>query len=118
MLLRELRTVSFEQLESRTLMAGDVVLEWNSLANEAVRLDHGIGAPHLQAGPTGASRALAIVHSAIYDAVNAIDGSYTPYLVTDVKASSGASIEAAAAQAGHDTLVALYPYLKPMFDTA
>src|SRR4051812_9948867 len=61
----------FEPLELRQLLSGDVVLEWNSLANEAVRLDHGIGAPHLQAGPTGASRALAIVHAAIYDAVNA-----------------------------------------------
>src|SRR4051812_34115448 len=99
-------------------MAGDVVLEWNSIAIEAVRVDHGIGAPHLQAGPTGASRALAIIHAAIFDAVNAIDKTYTPYLVNDVHASSGASIEAAAAQAGHDTLVSLYPYLKSTFDQA
>jgi Ca2+-binding RTX toxin-like protein len=36
----------------------------------------------------------------------------------DVHAAPGASIEAAAAQAGHDTLVNLYPYLQSMFDQA
>src|SRR5438552_1540642 len=108
----------FESLERRTMLSGDVVLEWNSLANEAVKLDHGIGAPHLQGGPTATSRALAIVHGAIYDAVNAIDRSYTPWLVTDVKPLKGSSIEAAAAQAAHDTLLSLYPYLQSMFDSA
>jgi hypothetical protein len=107
-----------ELLEDRCLLSGDVVLEWNALAIEAARIDHGLNAPRLQFGPTRVSRALAIVHAAIFDAVNAIDQSYTPYRVTDVHASPGASIEAAAAQAGHDTLVALYPYLTPMFDQA
>jgi len=110
--------ISVERLESRTLMAADVVMEWNALAIEAAKIDHGVGAPGVQFGPTRASRALAIESAAIFDAVNAIDRSFTPYLVTDVHASRGASIEAAAAQAGHDTLVVLYPYLKPMFDQA
>jgi hypothetical protein len=108
----------FESLEQRTLLAGDVVLEWNALANEAVKLDHGIGAPHLNGGPTATSRALAIVQGAVYDAVNAIDRSYAPWLVTDVKPQKGSSIEAAAAQAAHDALVGLYPYLQSMFDSA
>src|SRR4051794_13491282 len=106
---------SLEQLEERCLLSGDVVLQWNALAIEAAKIDHGIGAPNLQIGPTRVGRVMAIVQGAIFDAVNAIDRSYTPYLVTDVHASRGASIEAAAAQAGHDTLVALYPYLYSMF---
>src|SRR5438552_928260 len=119
---RNSRTASprpmMEALEERCLLSGDVVLEWNALAIEAAKIDHGLNAPQLQFGPTRVGRVMAIVHGAIFDAVNAIDQSYTPYLVSDVHASRGASIEAAAAQAGHDTLAALYPYLKPMFDQA
>lgn len=93
------------------------VLRWNDLALEANKLDHGIGAPHAQAGPGMSARALAIVHAAIYDAVNSIDKSYTPYKFS-VPAAPGASIPAAVAQAGHDTLVALYPAYSAMFDAA
>src|SRR5258708_36131040 len=108
-----------EQLEERSLLSGtDVVMEWNAVAIEAAKEDHAIGAPGLQFGPTRTARALAIESIAVFDAVNAIDGSYTSYQVTDVKASKGASIEAAAAQAAHDTLASLYPYLSGMFDQA
>src|SRR5262245_52035717 len=72
------RRLCLEPLEERCVLSTDVVLEWNAIAIEAVKLDHGLGAPHLHGGPTRASRALAIVHAAIYDAVNTIDGSYTP----------------------------------------
>ena len=112
------RRALFESLEQRTLLSGDIVLEWNALALEANKIDHGVGAPHLNAGPGRSARALAIVHGAIFDAINAIDGSYTPWLVTDVHPQRGASIDAAAAQAAHDTLAALYPYLKSTYDTA
>jgi hypothetical protein len=110
-----------EALEDRRLLSGgagnnDVVLEWNKIACEAARIDHGIGAPGLQFGPTRTARAMAIEAAAVFDAVNTIDGSYTPYLVKDVKAPKVASIEAAAAQAAHDTLASLYPYLTSMFD--
>src|SRR5262249_33573468 len=54
----------------------------------------------------------------IFDAINTITHTYSPWLVSDVRAVPGASIEAAAAQAGHDTLVSLYPYLSSMFDAA
>src|SRR2546425_12533907 len=90
---------SMEPLEPRSLLSGtDVVMEWNAVAIEAAKEDHAIGAPGLQFGPTRTARALAIESIAVFDAVNAIDGSYTPFLVTDVHASQGASIEAAAAQ--------------------
>jgi hypothetical protein len=60
---------------------------------------------------------MALVHVAMFDAVNAIDRTYEPYHAR-VPASSGASLEAAAAQAAHDTLVALYPTLQAVFDEA
>jgi hypothetical protein len=105
-----------ERLEARSLLSGDMVLQWNAVALDAVAAD-GTGAPADQAGPTRASRALAIVQAAVFDAVNSIDGSYTPYLIR-VKASSGDSIEAAAARAAHDTLVALFPHQADRFDAA
>ncbi|HET8783909.1 MAG TPA: vanadium-dependent haloperoxidase, partial [Pyrinomonadaceae bacterium] len=52
---------------------------------------------------------------AMFDAVNSIDGSHTPYL-TDVPGSQNASIEAAAAQAAHDVLATLYPTRVSVFD--
>src|SRR5207237_9036963 len=60
-------------------------------------------------------RNLALESVAVYDAVNAIDRSYTPYFAK-VHASRGASEEAAAAQAAHDTLVVLYPQQQAAFD--
>jgi hypothetical protein len=95
--------------------ATDMVLQWNANAIEAAKVDHGIGAPGLQFGPTRTSRALAIVQVAVFDAVNSIDQSYTPYLI-DLHAPRSASIDAAVAQAAHDTLVSLYPYQKATFD--
>src|SRR5262249_22958721 len=57
----------------------------------------------------------AIVSGAVYDAVNAIDRSHTP-LFADVPAPRGASLEAAAAQAAHDALAALFPAQQATFD--
>jgi hypothetical protein len=53
----------------------------------------------------------------VFDAVNAIDRSYAPYFAS-VHASRGASQEAAAAQAAHDTLTALYPARQAVFNAA
>jgi hypothetical protein len=104
-----------EALESRCLLSADVVLEWNAIALDALKNDSLLGANAKQVGPTRASRALAIVQAAVFDAVNSIDHSYDPYLI-EVNAPKGASITAAAAQAAHDTLVALYPDYKPTLD--
>jgi membrane-associated phospholipid phosphatase len=61
-----------------------------------------------QPGPTRTSRVLAIVHIAIYDALNAIDKRYPGYS-GELPALSDSSPDAAIAQAAHDTLAALYP---------
>ena len=112
-----------ETLEARCVLSADVVLAWNAVALNAEVVDHtpGAGVPGaglgVNGGPVRSARALAIVQSAIYDAVNAVDGSYTPYLF-DGKAKPGTSLEAAAAEAGHDTLVALYPQQTASFDAA
>ncbi len=58
---------------------------------------------------------MAIVHTAIYDAVNGIEHRYTPYFVDD-RAPRQASAEAAAAQAGYTTLLALFPAQKTNLD--
>ena len=58
-----------------------------------------------------------MMHVAIFDAVNAIRGTYNPYAV-EAKASSGASQRAAAARAAHDVLAALYPSQQSIYDDA
>ncbi|XGV99167.1 MAG: vanadium-dependent haloperoxidase [Leptolyngbya sp. BL-A-14] len=87
--------------------ATDPVLEWNTIA---------LGVLPTPPAPQQ-YRGLAIVHAAIFDAVNAIDRRYATYAV-EVKAPAGASAEAAAATAGHDTLVRLYPSQQATFDAA
>jgi hypothetical protein len=75
----------------------------------------------LRAGLVGATsplvmtRVAAIVHAAIFDAVNGIDRRYEPiYVATDGPA--GASRRAAIAQAAYETLIVLYPLQKATFD--
>jgi membrane-associated phospholipid phosphatase len=55
------------------------------------------------------------MHAAIYDAVNAVDGTHKPYLVR-LSASRFASQEAAAAAAAHEVLVKLYPNFQAPLD--
>jgi len=105
-----------ERLEERALLSADPVLFWNGVALHAAVVDHGIGAPGVQFGPTRTSRALAIVQGAVYDAVNSIDPQFAPYLI-QVAAPNDASIKSAVAAAAYTTLVNLYPYQKPYFDS-
>jgi hypothetical protein len=86
----------------------DAVLDWNAVALQAVVNDHsGTYGAAAQGGPTRTSRALAIVHIAIFDAVNSIEPRAVPY--GRAFPARGASVDAAAATAARDTLVALYP---------
>lgn len=94
----------------------DPILEWNLIAIDAGMIDHS-HTPMEQAGPTKTSRALAIVHCAMYDAFNSIDGSNRPYLLS-VPLGKDSSTDAAVAQAARDTLVALYPSQTADFDDA
>ena len=103
------------------LDAAGSVQHWNEIAIDATGLDHTPVAPGEsrvfgeQLGPARASRAMAIIHLAIFDAVNAIEGGYNSYTGVG-PAPFGTSMKAAIAQAAHDTLVALFPSQAPGFD--
>src|SRR5205814_7648072 len=89
------------------------VHRWNQIAINATGFDHTPVAPGEnrvfgeQLGPGRSSRAMAIVHIAIFDAMNALLGGYRSY--TGVLAQGPTSMNAAVSQAAHDTLVALFP---------
>ena len=87
----------------------DVILQWNRVLGQTIPISNS------QPPTIMPLRSFAMMHLAMFDAVNSIDGSYTPYL-TDVPGTRHASIEAAAAQAAHDVLSALYPDQQAMFD--
>ncbi len=106
-----------EELEDRIVPAVDVILEWNAVALEVNRVSYSGGVVNDQLGPTRSSRALAIVHTAMFDAWNSIRHKYTPYLV-DAPSAPRASDVAAVAQAAHDTLAALYPSQAAYVDMA
>ena len=116
----------FHRAESATpqrVAASEAVHRWSQVAIDATGLDHTPVAPGEnrvfgeQFGPGRASRAMAIVHVAIFDAINAVTGQYQSF--TGIKASQqSVSLRAAVGQAAHDTLASLYPSQKPSFDTA
>jgi hypothetical protein len=87
---------------------GELILLWNEAALDAIRIAN--------TSPPAATRHLAILHASIYDAVNGILRTNTPYLVTGEDVPASASIEAAAATAAHDVLSVLYPALAFDFD--
>jgi hypothetical protein len=84
-----------------------VVREWNELAEATIPAS---------AGPT-LPRPYAMMHIAMFDAVNSIEGGYTAYRVR-LPAPRLASSEAAAAQAAHDVMSSLYPANAAKFDAA
>src|SRR6516164_3302668 len=85
------------------------VVQWNRTLLVIVRT------PGAQPATIHPTRSFAIMHAAIYDAVNAIDGTHKPYLVR-LSASHFASQEAAAAAAAHEVLVKLYPNFQATLD--
>ena len=84
-----------------------VVVEWNTLLEQSVPANVGAMMP----------RYYAIMHIAMFDAMNSIEGGHTA-IHSRVPASRHASSDAAAAQAAHDVLVALLPERKTDFDRA
>jgi PAP2 superfamily len=78
----------------------DVITDWN---DKVVA----VGVQARQA-PFVHTRSVAIVHVAMFDAVDSIDRRYAPYRV-QVRTTAGTSREAAAAAAAHFALVRLYP---------
>jgi hypothetical protein len=85
----------------------DVITDWVNITVGVIRND--------KMPPPKASRALAMVHLAVFDAVNGIVGGYKPYFVT-AAAPVGASPDAAALGAAHKITLALFPDQQPFLD--
>jgi hypothetical protein len=83
-----------------------VVLEWNRLLTD-----------NQGAGNLYSYRQYAMLHVAMFDAVNSVTQRYRPYRL-QVTGAGQVSEEAAAAQAAHDVMVALYPAATASFDAA
>jgi hypothetical protein len=87
----------------------DVVTDWNAKA-DAIAAEKKTGnVPH--------ARGLAMLHVAVFEAVNAIERRYAPYKL-DLTADRTASKEAAAASAAYSVLLTLHPDRKPDLDAA
>jgi hypothetical protein len=100
-----------QNLEPSAAPSVNQVVQWNKNLLVIVRT---AGAQPATVHPT---HSFALMHAAIYDAVNAIEGSHKPYLVHLTGVSPEASQDAAAAQAAHDVLVNLYPKMQSTLDS-
>ena len=88
--------------------AASLVTEWNALALDAIRAE--------STAPPRAARGLAMVHAAVFDAVNSVDGTHNAYHT--FLPTPGASREAAAIEAAHRVLSHLFPSQAASFDAA
>jgi hypothetical protein len=99
---------------ARAQPAGNAVTDWNAIASTSIMSTAG-QPPHV------APLSLAMVQGAVYDAVNAIDGGYEPYLVAPAAEPSD-SKEAAVATAAFRVLVGLFPTqqatLQPLYEAS
>jgi hypothetical protein len=87
------------------------VIEWNRTLLVIVRT------PGAQSPTIHSTRSFAMLHAAIFDAVNNIDRDFEPYAVRHPHVSRRASAEAAADQAAHDVLIWLYPAFATTLDS-
>ena len=96
-------------LLASSIVQADVVTDWNVKASAIV--------VEAKLGPPPANRVLAIVHTAVYEAVNAITRRY-PASGLNLAAAPEASIDAAVAAANHATLSKCVPLQQAAIDTA
>src|SRR5258708_15223887 len=89
--------------------SADAITEWNEKALSA--------ATQAKQLPFVATRTMATVHTAMFDAINSVEGRYTPYKVK-VSAPSGSSSEAAGVAAAHRVLLKLFPDQSTTLDAA
>ena len=87
----------------------DAVLDWNETAVSAFLA--------ARQTPADGARALAMVHVAMFDSINAIEQRYRPFAY-QAKAAKNVSDEAAAAAAAHTVLMKLFPEQAQTLDAA
>ena len=108
--------VALVALTAPKVARADAVTDWNAIASTAIVAAAPVGAGQ---PPHSAVLSFAMVHGAVYDAVNAIDGGHQPYLVQPASNPTD-SKEAAAATAAFRVLVGLFPgqlgTLQPQYD--
>lgn len=90
-------------------LAADVATDWNQKAGAAVLEE--------KVYPFVGTRAMSMAHVAMFDAINSIEGRYSPYKVK-VSAPAGSSAEAAGVSAAHAVLVKIFPEQKASLDAA
>src|SRR6266699_3355403 len=99
-------------LASPRVVRADAVTDWNLIASTAI-------VTTAAQPPPVSALSFAMVQGAVYDAVNAIDRGYQPYLVQP-SSNPTDSKEAAAASAAFRVLVGLFPdqagTLQPLYD--
>lgn len=98
----------FTILSFAILAQADEVTDWNAILLQALTTPPAVAAPLAQ-------RPAAIVHAAVFDAVNGIERQYMPLAVAPA-APRGASPNAAAVQAAYASLVHLFPAQTESFD--
>ncbi len=99
--LRFIRRAFVALLLSSSSARADVIADWNATALSTVTSS--------EQRPAYASRAMALVHVAMFEAMNFIEGAYVPRLLVKPPMPIGVSSEAAAAAAAYYVLVQLYP---------
>lgn len=86
---------------SSMAVANDVVIEWNSAYLQSIR--------EFPTGPGDIARNGAMLHAAVFNAVNALDQTHVAYGGFNFVPDPGASKKAAATEAAYQVLTALYP---------
>jgi membrane-associated phospholipid phosphatase len=89
--------------------SGQPVIDWNRVLLSIV------STPGAQPATIQPTRNFAILHAAIYDAVDSIDRTHAPYLIS-IRAPRSASETAAADAAAHAALIGLYPAERSSID--
>ena len=85
--------------------SANVITDWDEKAAATIQ-GNVPSAPRV--GPTGATRIMAVMHIAMFEAVNAVDGKYEPYK-GPAKPDPGCSQHAAAATAAAKVLIKMHP---------
>ena len=91
-----------------TTAMADAITDWNTAFENSLLVPS-------QRGPSVPTRALVIMHAAMFDAVNGIERKYEPFHVTD-DVPNGARAEAAAIQAAYTVLSTLRPTSQAAWD--
>ena len=101
--------LAFTAFGGSQIARADAVLDWHEIAVNTIST-----ASPPRPGPVGFVD-MAVLHAAVYDAVQAINGKFKPYHV-QIPGASG-SPEAAAAKAAHEVLVNIFPAQSASLET-